>query len=182
MPETKNVAVEVAKEVATQTGSSQTVTTQTGVRVRLTPVSTAIIEEVSSRVLDPEVPMWHNETKDRDEPNPDDPKYIKGMDRANRERGMAVMDAMVMFGLELVDGLPENSDWLKKLKFMEKRGQVDLSSYDLEDPFDLEFLYKRYIAADNEMITKIGQMSTLTPEAVARAEDNFRGNSKRRSD
>ena len=86
------------------------------------------------------------------------------------------MDAMVMFGLELVDGMPEDDGWLRKLRFMEKRGQVDLSAYDTEDPFDLEFLYKRYIAADQEIIGRISAMSTLTGEAMERAERNFRRN------
>lgn len=174
-----NHAVEVAKEVAAQSGSSQIITTQTGVRVRLLPVSTALIEEVSTRVEDPEVPMWHNDARDRDEPNPDDPKYLKALERANRERGVAVMDALVMFGLDLVDGVPQNDNWLQKLRYMEKRKQVDLSNYDLENPFDLEFLYKRFIAADNDVVTRISQISTLTPEAIEKAEESFRGNKKR---
>lgn len=175
----KNVTVEVAKEVAAQEGSSQIVTTPSGVRVRLMPVSTALIEEVSGRITDPEVPMWHNSVKDRDEPNPDDPNYLKLVEKTNRARGVAVMDALVMFGLELVDGVPEDTSWLKKLRFLEKRGQVDLSMYDTEDPFDLEFLYKRFIAADNDIITRISQISTLTPEAIEKAEENFRGQKKR---
>lgn len=175
----KNVTVEAAKEISAQMGSSQIITTQTGVRVRLVPVSTALMEEVTSRIVEPEVPMWHNEARDRDEPNPDDPKYIKALDRVARDRGVAVMDAMCMFGVELVDGMPEDTSWLKKLKFMEKRGQVNLESFDLEDPLDLEFLYKRYIAVDNDVITKVSNLSTMTAEAVEKAESRFRGKSTR---
>jgi len=170
----KSKAVEVAKEIATETGS-ETVTTKSGVRVRLLPVSTTLIEEVSSRIEDPPVPMWHNEQKGRDEPNPNDPVYVRLMEKANRDRGVAVMDAMCMFGVELIDGVPEDDGWLKKLLFMQKRGQVDLSGFDLNDPLDLEFVYKRYIAVDNDLLTKIGRISTLTPEAIAKAENNFQG-------
>lgn len=179
MENNKNVTVEAAKEIAAQLGSSQIITTQTGVRVRLVPVSTALMEEVTSRIVEPEVPMWHNESKNRDEPNPDDPVYIRALERVARDRGVAVMDAMCMFGVELVDGLPEDASWLKKLKFMEKRGQVSLDGFDLEDPLDLEFLYKRYIAVDNELIAKVSNMSTMTPEAVEKAESRFRGKSAR---
>jgi len=179
MSDGNNVAVEVAHERAAEKGSNQIVTTQTGIRLFLVPVSTALIEEVTSKIADPDVPLWHNEAKNRDEPNPDDPNYLKAVERAGRERGIAVMDAMCMFGVELVDGMPENTSWLKKLRFMEKRGQVNLSSYDLEDPLDLEFLYKRYIAVDNEIIGRVSTISTLTPEAVAKAEERFRGNKAR---
>lgn len=174
--ENKNHTVEVAKEMATQSGSGQELVTSTGIRIKINPVSTALIEEVTSRIVDPEVPTWHNEAKNRDEPNPDDPNYLKAIDRTNRERGVAVMDAMCMFGVELVDGMPTDDSWLKKLKFMEKRGQVDLSSFDLADQLDLEFLYKRYIAVDNDVIQRISQISTLTPEAIAKQEDQFRRN------
>ena len=176
MSDEKNVTVEVAKEIATEKGSKGFVTTKAGVRIKVSPVSTALIEEVTSRIEDPEVPMWHNEAKNRDEPNPDDPNYIRAVGLANRERGVAVMDAMCMFGVELVDGVPTEDGWLKKLKFMEKRGQVDLSAYDLADPLDLEFLYKRFIAVDNDIVTLISEISTLTPETVEQAEKRFRSN------
>jgi hypothetical protein len=175
----KNVAVEVAKEIAAQDGSSQIITTANGVKIRIIPVSTALVEEVTNRIEDPVVPMWHNPDKDRDEPNPSDPAYLRAVDKANRARGIAVMDVMCMFGAELVDGVPEDNTWINKLRFMEKRGQVSLESFDLSDPLDLEFLYKRYIAVDNETIGRISELSMLTPEAVAKQENTFRGNKTR---
>lgn len=168
-----NKAVEVAKEIASQNNSDGTRTLSTGVRVRIHPVSTALLDEVANRIKDPDVPMWHNEDKGRDEPNPNDPTYNRQLADANRQRGVAVMDAMVMFGVELVDGVPETDEWLTKLRYLEKRGQIDLSSYDVKDPLDKEFLYKRYIAVDNETLSMIGQMSTFTQEDVSKAEANF---------
>lgn len=179
MSDAKNVAVEVAHDVATESGGNEIVTTVTGVRLKLVPVSTALIEEVTSRIEEPPVPMWHNEAKNRDEPNPDDPTYLKAVEKVGRDRGIAVMDAMCMFGVELVDGMPEDASWLKKLLFMEKRGQVNLKNYDLEDPLDLEFLYKRYVVVDNEIIGRVSDISTLTPESIERAEGRFRGNKAR---
>lgn len=175
----KPVAVEVAKEIAAQEGSSQIITTANGVKIRIVPVSTALVEEVTSRIEDPEVPMWHNPDKDRDEPNPADPAYLRAVDKANRARGIAVMDVMCMFGAELVDGVPADQSWISKLRFMEKRGQVSLADFDLSDPLDLEFLYKRYVAVDNETIGLISQLSMLTPDAVEKQENNFRSHKTR---
>lgn len=172
----KNKTVEVAKEIATEKGSNREMITSSGVRIKLVPVSTALIDEVTSRIHDPEIPMWHNEAKDRDEPNPSDPNYLRAVEAANRERGVAVLDAMCMFGVELLDGLPEDSGWLAKLKFLERRGQVDLSGYDTTDPLDLEFLYKRYIAVDTDLISKISSLSSVSAEAVSKQEGMFRGN------
>lgn len=172
----QNPTVEVAKEMAAQNGRDQIRTLSTGVRVRLVPVSAALLSEVTSRIKDPQVPLWRNEDKGRDEPNPSDPEYLRELDEASTKRGMAAMDAMVMFGVDLVDGVPEDDSWLKKLRFMEKKGFLDLSEYDLEDGFDCEFLYKRYIAIDNDTLTNIASLSSLTPEAIARAEDSFPGN------
>lgn len=170
-----NVAVEVAKEIAAEPGS-ETIVTKSGVRIRLLPVSASLIEEVTRRIVDPEVPQWYNEQRERNEPNPDDPAYIKALEETARKRGVAVMDAMCMFGVELVDGVPADDSWVKKLRFMEKRGQLDLSEFDLDDELDREFVYKRFIATDQGMINKIGSISSVTSNDVSRAEETFRGN------
>jgi hypothetical protein len=83
------------------------------------------------------------------------------------------MDAMVMFGVELVDGLPESEKWLDTLKYMEKRGMLSLEGYDLTDPLDLEFLYKRLVAVDTNIITKISELSGISAAEVERAEASF---------
>jgi hypothetical protein len=170
--------VEVAKQMK-GIGAEKIVTLSDGNRAKILPVSAALIDAVTSRIKDPEVPMWHNPERDADEPNPSDPKYLKGLENANRQRGIAAIDAIVMFGVELVDGVPEDGTWLKKLKYMAKHGQLDLSEYNLEDAEDIEFLYKRYIIADNDLITMVSEASGLTPEDEAAASKSFPGNKER---
>lgn len=179
MTKNQTAAVEVAKEIAQENASDHIRTLASGVRVRLSTVSTALLDEVTNKIKDPEVPIWRNEDKGRDEPNPLDPTYLRDLAEANRTRGIAVMDALVMFGVELVDGLPSDESWLTKLRYLEKRGQVDLSSYDLKDPFDLEFLYKRFIAVDNDTLTAIGRLSSFNEEDIDKAENSFPRNKKR---
>lgn len=167
--------VEVAKErLQSNSGSERIVELPYGVRAKLIPVPASLIDEVTNRIKEPDVPMWRNEDKGRDEPNPDDPTYIKEVAESNRERGLAALDAMAMFGLELIDGLPEDETWIKKLKYMERRSLVDLSSYDLNDEMDKEFLFKRFIAADTATLNKVSKLSGITPEEVSDAERSFR--------
>jgi hypothetical protein len=168
--------VDVAKETA-QKGSSDDsiVVLSDGNRAKLVPVSPTLVQEVVSRVQFPDPPMIYIESKDREEPNEFDPKYLKQVDEARTQQGLAGMDAMVMFGVELIDGLPEDEGWLKKLKYMQNRGQLDLSSYDLTDEIDLEFLYKRYIIFNNDIMEKVSELSGISNTEVEKAADSFQG-------
>ena len=136
-----NPVVEVAKEQGGTTDGIHTLST--GVRVRIKPVPPALVNDVMLRVKPPRVPVVFNEKKGRDEPNPLDPGYVADLERYEQERGAAALDAAAMFGLELVDGLPEDDTWLRKLKILGI--QVE------DDPITQEFLYKKYIALGNDL-------------------------------
>lgn len=171
---TKDQAVlDVAKMIASH--KEAIITLSGNVRAKIVGVPATLIDEVSSRVKDPDVPMWRNEEKDREEPNPSDPKYIKELSEAARQRGLAAVDAMCMFGVELIDPVPDKDTWLKKLQYMEKHGRMDLSSYDLNDPMDIEYLWKRFIAVDATVIQAITRLSGISAEDIAEAERSFRG-------
>jgi len=169
--ETANATIEVAKSL--EEGSGDTVTLSTGVRAILRPVSASLIDEVTTSIKEPDIPIWHNEDKGRDEQNLSDPQYLRDMDTYERKRGIAAIDAMVMFGVELVDGLPEDDTWVKRLKFMEKRGLLDLTDFDADDNEACEFFYKRFIAVSNDDISQITAMSGVSKEDVDKAADKF---------
>jgi hypothetical protein len=171
----KQPAIEVAHEVR-QNGAEHLITLADGRRARLVPVSAALMDEVASRIPDPKVPTFYNEDKGREEENPFDPAYQRALDQAGRDRGMVTLDAMVMFGVELLEGLPEDDGWIKKLLWMEKHGHLDLSGYDLDDPIDREFAYKRYIACPPSLAQEIGRISGLSAGEVQKAEQSFPGN------
>ena len=173
-PTKTNPAVQVAKNGRFDREKVE-VTLATGDRVRIMPVSASLIDEVTSKIPEPKIPVWFDKERDIEVPNPDHPEYIKAVDDMNRKRGIAAMDALVMFGVEFIDGMPEDKSWIKKLKFMEKRKQVDLSEYDLDDPLDQEFLYKRFIAVDTQTISLISEVSGISPDEVAQAEASFQG-------
>jgi hypothetical protein len=171
-------AVEVAKQSRDGHEPAE-MTLPNGSKVRLVPISASLIDAVTSRIRDPEIPMWMNKDKGREEPNPSDPNYIREMEDAGRKRGIAAMDAMVMFGVELVDGLPDDDKWLKKLQNMEKHGLLDLSGYDFDDETDKEFVYKRFVAVDTNVIERLSEISGISAEDVEEAERSFRGNEER---
>ena len=175
----KNPVLEVAKEKDEQEDST---VLSTGVRARLMPVAANLISKVASRVKDPPVPMDYIEEKEREEPNPDNPEYLRQLAEATTKRGTVSLETMVMFGVDLIDGLPEDDSWLKRLQFLEKRGDIDLSEYDLEDPMEREFVYKLYIAVGSTDIIRIAKMSGISPEEVDRAAESFQGSEARDTD
>lgn len=171
---------ERAKELARGQGDEDAlVTLSTGVRVRLHPVSGSLVEDLKAAIPDPPVPVVWIEAKEREEENPNDPRYLAAVEKTRQERGDAVLDALIMFGVELVDGLPEDDTWLKKLRLLEKVRQLDLSGFNLKDDFDLEFLYKRYVAVAGADLQMLAPLQSVRPQEVARARKMFLGDEER---
>lgn len=173
----KNVspAVTVAKEKRDQQNSDNIVTLSSGVRVRLLPVNPATVAEVIAHIKDPDVPTWHNPSKGRDEPNPLDPSYERALVLADQDRGIATMDALVLMGVELVDGLPLDDTWLKKLRILSRSGHLDLSGFDFEDEIDLKYLYCKHIAVGSSDWPMLFAKLAVSEEGVAAASKFFQG-------
>lgn len=171
-----------AKEITRRQSGDDIVTLSTGIRVKLHPVSSALIEDLKSVIQYPEVPTVYIEDKDRTEENPNDPIYLQKVEDTDRKRGDAALAGLLEFGVELIDGLPEDDKWLKQLKRLEKMRQLDLSGFDLADEFDREFLYKRYIAVAGDDLRMIAPLHGLRPMEVARARATFLGNETRDAD
>jgi hypothetical protein len=175
----KSPAVEVGKARSNGDG---VITLSTGIRARLKPVAASLINEVTNRVRDPKVPMWHDPDKDRDVPHPDDPEYLEARLEAQQKRSSAALDAMILFGVELVDGVPDESEWLPKLQFMAKAGHISLEGYDLTSEFEREFVFKKYIAVGTNDLDTVGSLMGITEEAVKRAAESFPGPQARDTD
>lgn len=159
-----NPVVAVAREHRDASGDT---VLSTGVRAKLTPVSAALIDEVTARIPNPAVPMWHNPDGDKDEPNPMHPSYVAALTESNRRRGMAALDAVIMFGVGLVDPVPDTG-WEKKLK----RLGIEV---DASDPDEREWAYKKYVAVGAADLNRLMALSGVSQEAVARAADSFPG-------
>jgi hypothetical protein len=170
---------ERAKEMASGQGEEMVLTLTTGVRVRLHAVSSSLVEDMRMAIPEPPVPVVWIEAKEREEENPNDPRYLEAIAQMQRERATAVLDGLIMFGVELMDGLPEDDSWLKKLKLLEKMGRISLKGFDLKDEFDREFLYKRYVAVAGADLQTLAPLQSVRPQEVVRARGMFLGDEAR---
>ena len=149
----------------------------TGVRVRVNRVPQMLMDAAVHKVEEPEVPLWYDEDRDREVLNPNHPHYLAAVEKYERDQRLASIDACILWGIDLLDGLPKDDLWLKKLKYYAKMGHIDLSGYDLEDEFELEFIYKRYVALLVDDLSDLmpEMISGITEEEVAKARETFQG-------
>jgi hypothetical protein len=183
MTDKKPAAVQVAHEIETDGARGKArVVERYGVRARLVPVPEGVLEDVERRIPDPDVPIVLIEEEGTEHENPNDPAYIKALEDAQRQRGVAIIEALCLFGVELLDGLPEDDRWRKKLEFYAKRGHIDLSWVDWDDPMEEEFVFVRYVFLTVELMQYLAQIARMTPEELARAEASFQGDAPRGAD
>lgn len=169
----KNPTLAAAKRVTEPREERSIITLSTGYKARLMPVSAKLLDDIAHSVTEPPVPKQFIEAKGREEYNPLDPTYQLEVKEANRLRGLRTTEALVMFGIQLVDPVPPVAEWLPKLQYLEKRGNLDLSGFDFNDPMDMEFVFKNYIAVSTQDLVFASMASGLTDEEVAEAIAGF---------
>ena len=165
--------IETAKKQQ-DTGTGEKVLS-TGVRVRVQPVSARLLTECMARVPKVPVPMWYDKDREKEVPNPADPQYLRDLEERSNQQNNVVMDALIMFGVNLVDGIPDDG-WEKKLKLLEKAGAISLEGIDLEDDVEREFAYKKFVAvtaADMELLQEAS--GVITEDALDIARESFPG-------
>ena len=154
----------------------------TGIRAKIKPVPASLLDKVAGHIPDPKPPKQLIEDKGREEINPFDPEYLRLKDEALTERGRATTEAMVMFGIELVDEIPPNEEWLPPLRFLEKRGRLDLKEWNIEDEIERELLYKLFVAVANVDIMLVSAASGVSQEEVEQAMRGFLGSETQPAD
>jgi hypothetical protein len=142
-------------------------TLSTGVKVKINPVSTGLIQTVMGKVKDPKVPKFYDKDRDREIDNPNHPDYVSALREAQEARGTASLDAMIMFGLELLEPIPPFEEWGPMLQYL----GVEV---DETNPLDIEFKYKKHVAMGSveDQIT-LSTCSGIRREAVSEAIESF---------
>lgn len=170
---TVNPAVEASREK--DTGGRELAN---GTRVHISTIPQLLIDDAVRRVKRPEVPYVMDEGKGYEIPNESDPRYLAALDEHAEAQAAAAVDAVILWGIELAEGLPPDEEWLPKLHFYAKRGHVDLSGYDLDNEFEKAFVYKRYIALSARDIGELlpEMISGVTEEDVEAAKASFQSN------
>ena len=163
------VVTELATEEKRRVLPNGVILSSLGVRIKLKPLSPGILQRARAKIKTPPVPKYFDENKGREIENPNHPAYKAALEQVEMDRNEAVVNAMVMFGTELVDGVPEDDSWIDMLEVSGVEDNVNRDSKVL-----LEFLYKKHIAVGNPEYLLISQLSGGDPEAIKEQLDNFR--------
>lgn len=89
--------------------------------VKVSGVSPALIDQVQASVKDPAIPIFKDPDTGDEYENPTDPAYVREVQNINELRQRRALQAIIMFGLELVDEEgnpvePPDDGWERKLK------------------------------------------------------------------
>jgi hypothetical protein len=82
---------------------------ESGVKLKLRRVPRGIIGDILTKMSPPSVPMWRNPDKERDEPNPADPSYIRALNEFNTSQGEMIINTYMVFGCKVLE-IPSDSD------------------------------------------------------------------------
>jgi hypothetical protein len=104
---------------------------------------------------------------------------LRALERVDIDRSLAATDAMILFGVELVteDGdkyeLPPDSEWLDKLNLLARKGIISLSEYDLDDPLDKEFAFKKLVVISSVDLPVVAMANGVQGIDIENALDTF---------
>lgn len=135
----------VANHIKSKQAEKLVQTLSSGVRVIVHGVSNFEMQELAMSIPEPKPPRLKDPDTGREYENFDDPDYAKAKSASDIRRGLMSLDSMLI-GVELVDGLPEDESWMNAVRFKAKRGLIDISGYDMENPIEKEFVFKKYVA------------------------------------
>lgn len=169
-----NPAVQVKKE-HDKKARSEVRTHTDGTKYKLHSVASYVIREAQLKIVKPIVPIIPIKGAEDRFPekfweNPMDAKYQQAMADYDAMFETVAVDAMALFGIELLSPIPDDRKWLKNLQRMRLIDEIP------DDEYELEFLYKKYIISKGDVQLEITAMSGLTREGVADAIDSFRSN------
>lgn len=163
------VALEVAQEAHK---SEEVITLQSGYKARLIAVAPSLLQEVNRRIKEPPVPIIEREDGKKVENNTDR-KYLLQLQEVANARTEAMMDIMVLMGVDLIDPVPPDEKWLGKLEYLEKKGHIDLKEYDLSNPMEREYVFKRFIAVGTKDLKEIMKLIGVGEEEIRTSEESF---------
>jgi hypothetical protein len=178
----RNPAVKAAKRQSNLGLSNDPILLSSGYWVRVRPVSAHLIDGAQAQVKDPEIPSVYIEEKGREEENPNDPVYLRALERVDVDRSLAATDAMILFGVELINEdetpfeLPPDEQWLTKLRLLEKKGIFDLSEFDFDDELDKEFAFKKLVVITAVDLPLIAMANGVQGADIENALDTFQSN------
>lgn len=151
-------------------------TTTTGYDIRIRNVPHLAMELAASKILQPEVPMYLNESKKEWQENPNAPEYIEALQQYEKSRERAMLDTMLSFGVLTDAKPPAKKTLVKELKEMDEAvGGGLIDGYNLDSQRDLDVLWKRYYVLGAVVdLAAVQRYAVVQWEAVRDALQSFR--------
>lgn len=162
------------------------ITLESGVVLRLKPVSPITLRDAAAHLVRPAVPVVEiPDTGGRTEPNPNDPEYIEALNKWTADVSEAGFTVALILGTEvesLPDGMPswESDDWIEGLRAAREivPGAPPLNVRTTGKGRYLDWL-RMYAISTNTDAFRLSRLLTtgvtLTEEEVQSAADSFRG-------
>ncbi len=174
MNDNVNKVVELAKE--TKKEKVDEIVLSTGVVLKAKRVSSVLFAELARKFKEPEPPMWYNKENDREEENPNDPAYLRAKSQYATDLGLAVLNAVILFGTCVVKVPPdidalESDGWKQKLR---------IAGIEIGDTKDHEYIaWIKYIATTGQedydkIETAVAGISNVLEDDVSNVSPIFR--------
>lgn len=106
--ETESKAIQAAAKAA----KSKALELPTEIRLRngvllgIRPMPPLLLNSVANSIPEPEVPVFFNDEKGRDEENPNHPNYVKALEERNREINLATIN-LILYACTYIKEIPE---------------------------------------------------------------------------
>jgi hypothetical protein len=162
-----------------------------GIILTLKPVPPFLLQAVMGEFKDPEVPVVFMQEKGRDEPNPNDPEYIKAMEEVSAKQDKAINDFLLSVGTDvksIPEGYfpPESDEWIKQIEFASEISGANIY-VDKENPIKRYLYWLRFYAIetgfDSAVINTIAySLGGIREGEVQEVIDSFRSLPERRAD
>jgi len=115
-------AVSRAIDRVTRRGRLAEFTLTNGIVLGIKPVPPLLMHAVSQEFTPPDPPKVMMEEKGREEPNPNDPQYLKDLQKLEDQQSQALNDLILAVGTHAISvpegySMPEDKDWIDAISF-----------------------------------------------------------------
>lgn len=179
----EQAAAKAKKNASKKSNKNAVRSTVDGIKYKLHPVAANVLRDAQMQIKDARIRTFKNPTTGKEEENPAHPEYIMDEKEVQEKRIKASMNALVLFGLELIDPIPSDNNWLKKILFINLITQKEYDeATSPEGKFLRELFYKNYVFTDLKILNELSTLSGVTQESIAKAKKSFQRSKKRSAD
>lgn len=185
-------AVSAALQRVERKGRFAELTLSNGIVLECRPVQPLLLNAVTNELADPAPPIVFIESKGRDEPNPNDPDYLRRLEELAVVRERAVIDLVLYRGTRVTFipddvSAPDDKAWLDDLNVTRRIAGLPPLDIDFDDQASRYIAWLRFYALESGADFALAealplQLAGLNEGEVAEAINSFRGLQERGTD